>query len=222
MSLAAELLRVARTSASAATPVRQRVLERGIALRRDLAIQRHALAVGEMTPEFALASNRGRIVTLDGLLDQGPAVLVFYRGSWCPYCRITLASYQRALAALSETDGTLVAISPETPSEAAATAAALGLSFDVLSDLGSRTAATFGILYDMTDDAIALCMADGIDLPRLNGDPRWVLPLPATYVVGCDGVARYAFVDPDYRHRAEPDDVIDALRRIRAKQERHS
>jgi peroxiredoxin len=184
--------------------------------RRNLAIDRHALAVGEMTPEFALESNDGRMVTLDGLLDRGPTVLVFYRGRWCPYCRLTLRSYQRVLPALRAAGGTLVAITPESPDQAALTAVTLGLDFDVLSDVGSHTAAMFGILYDLPGDAVALCMADGVDLPALNGDPRWVLPLPATYAVGCDGVVRYAFVDPDYRRRAEPTEVIAALQAIRS------
>ncbi len=142
-------------------------------------------------------------------------VLVFYRGGWCPYCNLELRTWQQQLSALKHLGAQLVAVSPQTPDNSLTTAEKNELAFPVLSDSALQAATAFGVAFEMPPELIALYSQVGNDLPVLNGNGRWVLSLPATYVIDRDGRIAYAHVEADYRERAEPRDVLAAVARVR-------
>ncbi|GAB2853403.1 peroxiredoxin-like family protein [Streptomyces deserti] len=174
-----------------------------------------ALAVGDRAPRFALPSPTGRTVALEALLAEGPVVLTFYRGAWCPYCNLALRALQRHHDAITARGARLVAVSPQVPDESLTLTERQELAFDVLSDVGCDTAKQYGLAFDLPEDLAALYDRFGFDLQRVNGGHARTLPLPATYVIDRAGVIRWAFVDTDYTRRAEPADVLTALDALR-------
>ncbi|MEV0170350.1 peroxiredoxin-like family protein [Streptomyces sp. NPDC050803] len=170
-----------------------------------------SLAVGAKAPSFTLPAATGETLALDDLLTEGPVVLTFYRGAWCPYCNIALRSLQRHHDAITARGARLVAVSPQIPDESLSYAEKNELAFDVLSDLGCDTAKQYGLAFDLPDDLAAVYEGFGIDLHRSNAGHARTLPVPATYVIDRTGTIRWAFVDTDYTTRAEPADILDAL-----------
>jgi peroxiredoxin len=170
-----------------------------------------ALTVGTPAPRFSLPSATGQTLTLDDLLAQGPVVLTFYRGAWCPYCNIALRALQQHHEAILSRGARLVAVSPQIPDESLTLAEKHALDFAVLSDIGSDIAKQYGLAFDLPDELAAVYDKLGFDLQRVNNGHSRTLPLPATYVIDRDGTIRWAFVNIDYTSRAEPADILDAL-----------
>jgi peroxiredoxin len=170
-----------------------------------------AKKVGDIAPSFSLLSTTGRLVTLDSLLKKGRVVLVWYRGGWCPYCSLTLKAYQEVIDEFNELGVSVVAISPELPDRAVVTVQKKELDFTVLSDVGNVVAAAYGLVYKLTPE-LAKAYQNNFNLHGYNGDDTDRLPLTSTYIIGSDGVITYAFVDADYRNRAEPNEVLEILR----------
>lgn len=172
-----------------------------------------SLGVGAVAPDFTLPGATGAAVSLSALLTKGPVVLAFYRGGWCPYCSTELRALQAKLPEITAAGATLVAISPQTPDNSLSTVEklGLGLAFTVLSDEGNHVAESFGLVFELPQSLRAVNQGFGIDLPAANGDTTYRLPLPATYVIGSDGIVAWRFADADYTKRAEPDDVIAIL-----------
>ena len=173
-----------------------------------------ALRVGDRAPDFALPDAAGRTVRLSERLAEGPVVLTFYRGAWCPYCNTSLRQLQEALPEIEAAGASLVAVSPQTPEGSAEMEQAQGLTFPVLSDAGNRVSRDYGLVFRVPEEVRERYQASGIDLARVNGTDAWELPVPATYVIGPDGTVRYAFVEADYTRRAAPRDLLDALRQL--------
>lgn len=174
-----------------------------------------SLKVGERVADFTLRNAAGEDVQLADLLAKGPVVLSFYRGGWCPYCNIELRALQRALPEINDFGAELVAISPETPDHAQDTTEKNDLAYEVLSDTGNKVARAFGLVFTLAEKLRPVYQGYGIELPDYNGDESFELPVPATYVIGQDGVVRHAFVDPDYSLRLDPDDVVATLKEIK-------
>ncbi|WP_316744460.1 peroxiredoxin-like family protein [Streptomyces sp. MK7] len=174
-----------------------------------------ALGAGDRAPRFRLPAATGKTVALDDLLADGPVVLTFYRGAWCPYCNIALRALQQHHADIIARDARLVAVSPQIPDESLSLAEKHGLAFDVLSDIGSDTAKQYGLAFDLPDDLAAVYDRLGLDLQRVNDGHPHTLPLPATYVIDRGGVIRWAFVTTDHTTRAEPSDIVAALDALR-------
>ena len=187
------------------------IIERNSAELAATGMDRDAVQAGDRAPGFDLPSATGERVTLDGLLAQGPVVLSFYRGAWCPYCNLALRALQQHHDAIRARGAQLVAVSPQIPDESLSLAEKHELSFAVLSDAGSDVAKQYGIAFDLSGELAALYDQIGFDLQRVNGGNARTLPLPATFVIGTDGVIRWAFVDTDYTKRAEPEDILAAL-----------
>jgi peroxiredoxin len=177
-------------------------------------ITQRALKAGDRAPDFRLPDARGGYIRLKDLLATGPVVLSFYRGGWCPYCNLELRALQRALPEITRLGATLVAVSPLTPDESLSTAEKNALAFPVLSDAGSATAKASGIAYDLAEELRPVYTRFGHAFPDKNGDESWVLPIPATYVIGTDGTIAMAFVDVDYRNRLEPAEILAALQSL--------
>lgn len=178
---------------------------------RDRNVSDQAKQAGDEAPSFSLPNATGDVVRLDDLLAEGPVVLSFYRGGWCPYCNLELKALQAALPQIRAAGGQLVAVSPQTPDHSLTTQEKHDLDFEVLSDKGNEVAGRYGLLFAVAGKLREVYDDFGIDLEDANGDPSWTLPMPATYVIGTDGTIHYAFVDEDYTHRANPEQIIETL-----------
>lgn len=174
-------------------------------------IENLALQIGDEAPDGTLIAWGGDEVVLSDLWKQQPVVLTWYRGGWCPYCNIQLRALQTSLADLDGAGAKLVAITPELPANAKETAEKNELSFLVLHDEHNKLARKFGIVFDLPD-SIAPIYRDRLQLPKVNGYDKLELPLAATYIVDRDGIIRWAFLDADYKKRAEPADVVEAVK----------
>lgn len=212
----AELRAAAEASARKAPPEALAASQQGIDEVAASGILGTALGVGGSMPAFTLRDGRGAPVRSADLLARGPLVVVFYRGGWCPYCNIYLHRWQEDLPALAQRGATLVAISGEKPDGTAAIVKKLQATFVVLSDPGYAVSRRFGVVYEVPRVAADALRKHGLDLAAYYGTPRDELPLSATYVVGQDGKVTYAFLDADYKKRAEPADVLATLDRMRA------
>lgn len=168
-------------------------------------------AAGDRLPDFELPDALGRAVKLSKLLEAGPVVLTFYRGEWCPYCNLQLHAYQATLPEILARGASLVAVSPQTPDHSLSMAEEHQLAFAVLTDSGNRLARSLGLVFTIPEADRALYLAVGNDISSFNGDESWELPVPATFVIGRDGAVALAFVDPDYRKRLEPAEILAAL-----------
>ncbi len=175
----------------------------------------HAMKVGDHAPDFELPDARGGTMSLKALLAKGPVVLTWYRGGWCPFCNIQLQEYQASLEEMEGAGGQLVAISPQTPEYSLSTAEKDELKFAVVSDAGNKVAKQYGLAYKAPPSAAEM-LEKGVGLAKWNGDSSLELPISATYVVAPDGTIAWAFVDTDYRNRAEPADIIAALRALQS------
>lgn len=172
-----------------------------------------ALKVGAKAPDFTLTDATGAPVNLATLLADGPVILTWYRGGWCPYCNIQLRAYQDALPQFTALGAQLVALSPELPDNSLSTKEKNNLAFTVLSDTGSAVARAYGVSYRLPDSLID-AFKGRLDIPAANGDDSWELPLGVTYVIATDGTIAYAYLNADYRQRAEPSEIIAALKAL--------
>jgi peroxiredoxin len=176
-----------------------------------------ALKAGDVAPPFVLKDSGHKAVSSAALLAQGPLVVSFYRGVWCPYCNMELQGLQEALPAFRELGAQLVAISPQKAANSRKSIHINGLEFPILSDPGNETAAAFGLRFALPDYLVELYKSLKNDLPAFNGEASWTLPIPGRFVIGQDRVIRYAEVDPDYTHRPEPEELIPALQKAAAR-----
>ena len=170
-----------------------------------------ALDVGEAFPSFELPGVDGEPVRSADLLADGPLVVSFYRGGWCPYCNIELAALQSRLGDIEAAGGQLVAISPQTPDASLSTVEKAELDFLVLSDVGNVLARKVGLVHQLSPAVKELYDGWGFETDVVNDGHGDELPLPATYVLDEDGTVGWRFVNADYVRRAEPDDVVAAL-----------
>ena len=175
----------------------------------------HALKAGDKAPAFTLNDFNGKPVSSAELLKQGPLVLTFYRGVWCPYCNMDLQALQEALPELEAQGAKLIAVSPQTAPNSRRSARENKLAFPILSDPGNEVAASFGLRFKLQDYLIDLYKtAFKNNLGLVNGDESWTLPMPARYVIGQDGVIAYAEVNPDYTNRPDPSEMLPTLQRL--------
>ena len=174
----------------------------------------NALKEGAQVPDFILPDARGNAVRLSHLLAQGPVVMTFYRGQWCPYCHLALRAYQQALPQLQAGGATLVAISPQTPDHSRAFAEKLKLTFALLSDMDNQVARQFGLVFTIDEAVRGAYKQVGADLPAFNGKDSWDLPVAGTFLIDQSGTVRLAFVDPDFTRRLDPSVIIARLEEL--------
>ncbi|MHA7276729.1 peroxiredoxin-like family protein [Arthrobacter sp. HLT1-21] len=174
-----------------------------------------AVAEGDTVPDAALTAVDGSPVELSEVLAEAAAVVVFYRGAWCPYCNITLKTYQRdLLPTLTEHGIQLIAISPQTPDGSRAAVENGELGFTVLSDPGSRLARQLGLLTEPSPDAREAHSELGFDVADSNADSTAGIPFPTVLLVDQVGTVRFADVHADYTRRTEVPQIIEALDRF--------
>ncbi|HME02713.1 MAG TPA: peroxiredoxin-like family protein [Solirubrobacteraceae bacterium] len=170
------------------------------------------VALGAEMAQFALPDANGRIRTLTELTADGPAVIVFYRGGWCPFCNVALRTYQRdLLPELQARGAALVAISPETPDASLSTQEKAELAYAVLSDDGARLARDLGITFQPRETTLEAQRALGVDIRATRPDAGTVLPMPTVLIVDQDQVVRFVDIHPDYTTRTEVEAIISLL-----------
>ncbi len=165
--------------------------------------------VGECMPPFVLPDGQNRLVTLDDLLREGPAVISFNRGHWCEYCLIELAALREALNEFARQGARVVSIMPE--SQPYICRLDQRDAFALLSDIDNGYALELGLTIWLGDDLRRLYLEHGLEIQKYIGNDTWFLPIPATFVVGKDGRIIDRYVDPDFRNRMEIEDIVAAL-----------
>ncbi|MBD0400679.1 peroxiredoxin-like family protein [Flammeovirga sp. EKP202] len=185
---------------------------------RDLeasGIGEKTLKAGDKAPSFSLPNHKGEIVSSDELLKQGPLVITFYRGVWCPYCNTDLAFLKRYKAQFDEMGVSMVSISPQTIENNKKIIDQQRLNFDLLRDAENNIAAQFGLRWEMVDPLKSLYNDKfNIKLNEYNGDDSWTLPVPARFIIDTDGIIKYAEYSVDYTKRPNPDVLVSELQAV--------
>lgn len=182
---------------------------------KESTILEGAPQVGSKLNNFNLKNHLGESISLNSLIKDGPVVVTFYRGGWCPYCNLQLNSYQRILPQIKGLGATLVAITPELPDSSLETKERHDLEFEVLSDVESLYAKEIGVVFTVRKDLQELYAKFGHDLEKHNGKNQFDLPLASTFVVDTNGIITYAFLDTDYIQRAEPEVILNELKALK-------
>ncbi|WP_049974110.1 peroxiredoxin-like family protein [Azospirillum sp. B4] len=176
-----------------------------------------APAVGARPPAFQVLDTEGRTVALADFHGR-PLVVSFIRGGWCPFCSLELSELEEARAEIEATGASLIAITPERFALACATRRANGVGFPVLVDEAMAVARAWGLVFRLPSEWYDLYRADGLDLAEVTGGDGLELPVPATFVVGRDGIVRAFFVDANYRRRLDPMLVLHTLEQMQEEQ----
>jgi len=165
-----------------------------------------------------LPNQQGEIVSLAKLLDKGPVVVTFYRGSWCPYCNLQLRALQARLDEIKQLGAQLIAISPQVPDNSLSTDEISAMPFDVLSDQNASIAAEFGVAWKVPEFLLKHMKEDRqLDLETINNGNATIMPIPATFILDKSAEVTWRYVDLDYRTRSEPEDIIKQLQKLESK-----
>ena len=176
--------------------------------------QAPGLAVGERIPQFTLFDAYGQAVSSEDLLSNGPLVISFYRGEWCPYCNLELRALEVACAEIASLGASIVAISGQRPENALSLTEKHSLSFPVLSDVEQVVIRAFKLRYDIPAELRAMFEARGADISQRNADGSWTLPISATYVTDRSGTIVVAHAEADWRVRLDPEVIVEALAKL--------
>ncbi|MCL5128899.1 peroxiredoxin-like family protein [Algibacter sp. L4_22] len=196
------------------TKEKNQIYADGITSVTNSGILDKALNVGDKAPNFILNNALNQPVSLYNTLENGPVVLTWYRGGWCPYCNITLHHLQENLPEFKKAGATLLALTPELPDNSLNTSEKNNLEFSVLSDIGNTIGKTYGVVFELTKE-VASIYQNGFGLNEKNGDNSNELPLAATYVIDKNGIIQYAFLDADYKERAESKEILSVLNKLK-------
>ena len=189
----------------------QAVHERTVATLKQQGLAAKALAVGAHAPSFELPDHHGKLVSSAALLDKGRLGVCFIRGRWCPFC-VGQMEAMSGIAEQVETAGaSLLAISPQTEKQAYFMHDQHKLAFPLLVDAHNDIARQFGLVYRVPEEQQGIYRRTFVNLPFVNGDDRWELPIPATYVIDRDGTILFASANEDYAERPEPPEILARL-----------
>lgn len=167
---------------------------------------------GEKMPDFVLPDERGQLVSLGQLLEKGPVAVTFHRGHWCPYCRINTRALAEAQEQIAAQGGQVAAIMPDRQHFTAELKAQSEAPFPILTDIDNGYALSLNLAFWVGEEMQKLMCQAGWDVAPSQGSDTWLLPIPATFVVGTDGEVKARFVDPDYRKRMTIEDLLAALK----------
>jgi peroxiredoxin len=168
-----------------------------------------ALKVGDKAPDFMAKDHAGNMVSLKKMTEKGKVVVMFYRGAWCPFCNKYMSQLEQSLPEFSAKNATVVAITPETDESINKAIDKTKATFSVIYDKDRSIMKNWKVAYSMSDDMKTKYKGYGLDLEKQQGD--WMLPVPATYVVGKDGKIEYVHFDENYQKRAEVTDILKVL-----------
>lgn len=170
------------------------------------------LLIGASVPDVTLQTPDGKAFNLKAAAAKKPTVLIFYRGGWCPYCNTYLGQLQAAEADLLNLGYQILAISPDRPPKLGESVEKGKLTYTLLSDSSMTAAQAFGIAFRVDDATLEKYKGYNIDLEAASGEKHHLLPVPAVFIVGTDGVISFAYVNPDYKVRLESAKIIEAAR----------
>ncbi len=188
------------------------IVDRMVARLEANSIGQSAPHPGEPMPDFMLPDEGGRLVRLTDLIEKGPVVLSFHRGHWCPYCRLNAVGLAEIAPEVERLGAQIVAISPEKSRYAAELKAYARAPFPVLADIDNGYALELNLLFWVGDEKREAMRTGGFDIAPYQGNETWMLPIPATFIVGRDGVVKARHIDPDYRRRMDLDELLAALK----------
>jgi peroxiredoxin len=174
-------------------------------------IEDRILPVGATAPDFALKDSNGKLVRSADLLALGPLVVKFFRGRWCPYCITDLEAWRDLYGHLREREALMVAVGPQLERQSDFMAGQHGLPFPVLTDTNNAVAEQFGLVYAVPEYMREYYLSILVNIPFMNGEQSWRLPLPATYVIGKDRKVLFAEAHADFRVRPEPEEAMAAV-----------
>jgi peroxiredoxin len=194
------------------TPASAAIIDRLVGRLREHGAGEAAPKLGDPMPPFILPDENGRLVRLKDLLAQGPAIVTFHRGHWCPFCRISINTLAKAQERIEGIGARMVAIVPEGGPFAAEMKFDSNVRFPILSDMDNGYALSMNLAIWVGTEMEEFMTSIGRSLPRYQGNDSWILPIPATFVVNQDGHIKARFVDPDYRKRMAVEQLIASLR----------
>jgi peroxiredoxin len=189
----------------------QAVHARAIVELKQKLLAANILPVGARIPDFQVQDHDDKTISSSDLLAKGRLVLCFIRGRWCPFCVAQMEAMSLILPGIEQAGATLVAVSPQTVQQSFFMRDQHKLRFPLLSDAGNNVARQFGLTYRIPDEQKAIYQRAFVNLPFVNGDDSWELPIPATYIIDRDGTVLYASANEDYTERPEPTEILDFL-----------
>lgn len=200
-----------------ADPEKIAAYNKGVETVAQSGMLKRALKAGDTAPDFTLKNATGKKVTLSELLTDGPVIMTWYRGSWCPYCNLALQAYQENLPPFKKAGAQFIALTPELPDHSLSTKKKHSLEFEVLTDLNNQVAKQFKIVFEMTPE-VSQAMEKLAGLKKFNGKQynADTLPLSATYIITPDRKIAYAFLDAEYRNRATPEMILAELEKLKS------
>ena len=169
------------------------------------------LKVGDAAPMFTAKDQNGKTVKLKDALKKGPVVMMFYRGQWCPFCNKQLSHFSDSLQMIMAKGASIMALTPETGENVKRTIEKTKASFPVLEDAGMAIMKMYKVNFAVDENTIAKYKGYGIDFDKANGSNGANLPVPATYIIGIDGLIKYVFFNKDYRKRASVQEILNNL-----------
>lgn len=187
------------------------IMKNGIDELKGSNLVSKALRKGDRFPNFVLPNAEGKEIDSKVLLEKGSLIISFYRGGWCPYCNIELKALQKALPEFKSKNAQLIAISPESPDNSLTSKEKNNIDFEVLTDTDNNFSRSINLVYKLPDELVSLYKKFGIDLEESQNNKNNELPISATYVVNENGIIIYDFIQEDYKLRADPKAIIDAL-----------
>ncbi len=213
-SLTAALAALAEEMNGVYDPEARAVYDQLIEWLRAGKVGQFAIKIGDRMPDFMLPDQNGRLVTAVELLSHGPLVLSFFRGGWCPYCGLEMAAIEQARPEIEAAGAQIVGVTPETFDFPALTAESKRLGYRLLADIDNGLALLLGLVFRMPQKVIETYLRRGLDLAPRQGNDAWMAPIPGTFVIDRAGVVQLSFIEPDYRVRLEPSDLIAAIKRL--------
>ena len=206
-SLADKLAEIRAKSGEKITALNDQMIARLVAAETA----ERALKAGDACPDFALPTAEGGFARVHDLLKEGPLVLSFYRGQWCPFCSAELEALHIATPDISAKGAKLAAVTPEAGGLALKVKRERHFGFDILCDLDNSVALSFGLVFRVPNEFEAFFRGVNRDLSLIYDNNSWFLPIPATYIVARDGIIAHAYVNPDFRHRLDPGEIVRVL-----------
>ena len=169
------------------------------------------LKVGDIAPDFLAKDQDGKTINLKQALQRGPVVMLFYRGQWCPYCNKQMNRFSDSLSMLTAKGASVLAITPETAENVKKTIEKTKSAFPIIEDQGLAIMKMYKVNFAVDEKTIAKYKGYGIDFDNANGSNGANLPVPATYIIGTNGIVKYVFFNTDYRKRASVLDILNNL-----------
>ncbi len=176
--------------------------------------EKPGVPLGTKVGEATLIDEQSKEVKFSSLFKDGPVVVTFYRGGWCPFCTKALSAWNPKLDELKAAGATFIAITPETPELLVKTKEKSKGRYRVLCDRDMEASKLLKVIFQMDEATQQKYRGYGVDLTKNNANHQWELPAPATFVIDKDGIVRWSFADWDYTKRAEPDEVIKAVKAL--------